>query len=334
VVLGNQRVPIRVPRLRGIDGEVALKSYEMLHEADDSESIYNSILSGVSCRNYVGTIDKEEGGIKTSKSTISRQFVSLSNKKLKEFNSRTFENLDLVAIFMDGKSFARDQMVIALGIAIDGSKTLLGFTQTATENANAIGQFLASLGDRGLKVDQGILAIVDGSKGLIAALKQRFAGHVVIQRCQWHKRENVASHLPKGDQGAFKKRLQRAYERPTLKEAENHLEEILAELKNCNQSAAKSLQEGFSETLTLHRLGVFAKLGASFKTTNCIESINAAAERHCSKVDRWQNSSQKQRWLAAALCDIEPKLRRVRGSEHLTQLRAAIQRELKLDQNV
>ena len=98
-----------------------------------------------------------------------------------------------------------------------------------------------------------------------------------------------------------------------------------------NQSAACSLAEGLDETLTLHRLGVAAVLGRSFNTTNCLESVNALVEERCAKVDHWQNSSQRQWWLATALVDIEPRLRKVRGYRHLTQLRDALQRELEID---
>ena len=45
------------------------------------------------------------------------------------------------------------------------------------------------------------------------------------------------------------------------------------------------------------------------------------------KVDYWKNSDQKHRWLAAALLDIEPRLRKVKGYRYLPQLRVAIQRE-------
>ena len=48
---------------------------------------------------------------------------------------------------------------------------------------------------------------------------------------------------------------------------------IKKELAILNQSAFLSLEEGLEETLTLHRLGMFSKLGISFKTTNCIENI-------------------------------------------------------------
>ena len=98
-----------------------------------------------------------------------------------------------------------------------------------------------------------------------------------------------------------------------------------------NQSAAASLREGFEDTLTLHRLGIFAVLGRSLKTANCIESINSMVEKRCGKVKSWKNSSQRMRWLASALLDIEPRLRRIRGHGDLPKLRDALQRELKIE---
>jgi hypothetical protein len=105
---------------------------------------------------------------------------------------------------------------------------------------------------------------------------------------------------------------------------------IRDELLEINESAVGSLDEGFEETLTLHRLGLFARIGRSLKTTNILESVNAQAEERCGRVDRWQNSNQKQRWLAAALLDIEPRLRRLMGYRQLPALRGAIMKELKL----
>ena len=67
----------------------------------------------------------------------------------------------------------------------------------------------------------------------------------------------------------------------------------------------------------------------TLKTTNGLESINALIEERCAKVDHWQNSSQRQRWLATALLDIEPRLRKVMGYRHLPRLRDALKRELK-----
>ena len=112
---------------------------------------------------------------------------------------------------------------------------------------------------------------------------------------------------------------------PTYEQAKTALKKVRGELAELNLSAVASLDEGFDETLTLHRLGLFVELGVSFKTTNCLESINGAVEQRTGKIDYWKNSEQKQRWLATALLDIEPRLRRVRGYKHLPALRRALQ---------
>ncbi len=93
-----------------------------------------------------------------------------------------------------------------------------------------------------------------------------------------------------------------------------------------NQSAVNSLDEGFEETLILQRLGLFTKLGTSFKTTNCIENVNRGLEQYTGRVSRWQNSDQRQRWVATALMEIEPRLRHVKGAKHLEELRTAMKR--------
>ena len=331
VKLAGQTLPIRVPRLRTPDGEVSLSSYEDLHQGGDlNDQVFRQVLYGVSCRNYEHAAEKIPGAIGLSSSTVSRKFVQASAKKLREFQERGLSDLDLVAVFLDGKSFAEDQMVIAAGVDLEGHKHLLGFVQTHTENKRSISQFLKSLTDRGLDVSDGLLAVIDGAKGLRAALFDAFPDQVVIQRCQWHKRENVVSYLAKGDQKYWRDRLQKAYQRPTYEEAKQELKKIRQELSNINESAVASLDEGFEETLTLHRLGLFGVLGRSLKTTNIIESINAQAEERCGRVDYWKNSSQKQRWLASALLDIEPRLRRLCGYRHLPALRAAIMKELNI----
>jgi transposase-like protein len=169
------------------------------------------------------------------------------------------------------------------------------------------------------------LVIIDGGKGLRAAVRQVFAKRACVQRCQWHKRENVVAYLPKSEQAALRAQLQAAYGQPTYEKAKAALGRVQQALAQRNASAAASLAEGLEETLTLHRLGLAAELGASFKTTNCIESVNALVEQRTAKVDYWKNSDQQQRWLATALLDIEPRLRRVKGYRHLPALRRALQ---------
>jgi len=68
------------------------------------------------------------------------------------------DGYDLVAVVLDGKTFAEDELVIALGVTVQGQKVILGFVQTATENARVIATLLRELLDRGLRMAQGLLA--------------------------------------------------------------------------------------------------------------------------------------------------------------------------------
>lgn len=330
VRLGGQRHPVNVPRVRGPSGEVRLASYAGLHggAGEVDEGLFRKVLLGISCRDYEAAVEAVPGAIGLSKSTVSREFKKATAAQLKAFQERDLSCYDVVALILDGKTFADDEMVIALGVTMAGDKVFLGFTQTETENSVVITSFLRGLKDRGLELSAGALVVIDGAKGLKSGVRAVFKGQVVIQRCQWHKRENVISHLPKSEQKTWRGRLQRAYERPTYEEAHKALKELREELGEVNQSAAASLDEGLEETLTLHRLGVFPLVGRSLKTTNVLESVNAQAEQRCGRVDHWKNSAQKHRWLASVLLDIEPRLRRLLGYRHLPTLRAAIQEEL------
>jgi len=332
VKLAGQRVPVKVPRVRGSEGEVKLTSYEKFHQGSAfDEALFRQVLYGISCRNYEQAAMGIPGAIGVSSSSVSRQFIKASAASLKAFQERDISKLDIITLFIDGKRFAEDEMVIALGVTVEGEKHILGFVQTGTENEKSLSQFLNSLLDRGLNIESGILTVIDGSKGIRAAIRKSFKGNALVQRCQWHKRENVVSYLPKKDQGYWRRRLQKAYERPTEEEAREVFSKIRSDLIEINESAVRSLDEGFEETLTLHKLGLFPLIGRSLKTSNIIESVNAQAEERCGRVDHWKNSNQKQRWLAAALIDIEPRLRRLSGYRHLPALRVAIIKELKLD---
>ncbi len=191
--------------------------------------------------------------------------------------------------------------MVAMGVRATGEKRFLGFVETDTENEAVLTPFLRSLLERGLDISRGVLVVVDGAKGLRAAVRKAFKSLALVQRCQWHKRENIVRYLPKREQATWRRRLQRAYDRPTYAEARAALQALYEELEQKNQSAAASLAEGLEETLTLHKLGVYGVLGRSFKTTNCLESVNAIVEERCSKVDCWKNSNQRHRWLATAL---------------------------------
>ncbi len=328
VYLADQKVAMAVPRVRDTrrGQEMPLSAYQALQDPRRAEDAsLRKVLKGLSCRDYEPCVDAVSETFGLSPSSLSRRFKRASGKKLAELAERDLSAYDIVALFLDGKTFGDDAMVIALGVTIKGEKVVLGFVQTATENERVCSEFLRGLLDRGLNVDQGVLCVIDGAKGLRKAVGKVFAAKAAVQRCQWHKRENVVRYLPTSQQPVFRRKLQRAYDQPTYSQAKSALKKVRAELMLLNQSAVASLDEGFEETLTVHRLGLFKELGRSFKTTNCIENLNSLIANRTGKVNRWRNSEQKHRWLATAILDIEPRLRTVVGYRQLPRLRAALQ---------
>ena len=328
IYLGDQKVAIDVPRARNrrTGEEATLASYERLQSPRVIEELsLRRVINGVSMGKYEDAALSIPETFGISRDSVSRRWIRASAKKLAALNERSLSAYDIVAIFLDGKHFSTDhEIIVALGVTITGEKIILGIVETTTENYAVCRDFVRSLLDRGLGVEDPILCIMDGGKGLRKGIQEVLGDHAVIQRCQWHKRENVLQYLPPSRQGEFRRKLQGAYEQPSYERAKKGLEAIKRELKTLNLSAVNSLEEGFEETLMIHRLGLFEKLGRSFKTTNAIENVNSLLGGYTDRVDYWKTSEQRQRWVATALLEIEPTLRKVRGHRHLQELRSAM----------
>ena len=307
VFLGDQKVSVRVPRVRDvINGkEIPLTSYQGLQKPGSiDEVVFKRLVNGISTRKYEKAVLEVPATFGIRKSSVSRKFIRASARKLKECLERDLSSYDIISIFIDGKSFAENGIIIALGIALNGKKVVLGFIESSTENYRVCRDFMNGLINRGLNTKNEILFVIDGAKGIYKGIKSVLANKAIIQRCQWHKRENVVEYLDKKHRSAFRSKLQAAYEQPTYEAARKKLNLIKKELEILNQSAVRSLEEGLEETLTLHRLGVFSKLGISFKTSNCIENIMRQVGIYTDRVSHWQNSNQRQRWVGTALQEI------------------------------
>lgn len=324
VCLGDQRVSIKVPRVmdRMSGKSVPLESYQALRNGSLLDEVaFRRVLCGISTAKYEEAALSVPQTFGIKKSSISKKFIRASGRQLQKLLNRPLKDEDIIAIFIDGKYFADNQIVIAVGVTIQGEKIVLGFIESSTENHMVCKEFIQGLMDRGLNTENEILFIIDGSKGLSKGIKEVLGEKALIQRCQWHKRENVVSYLSKEHQAPFRRKLQAAYGQPSYDEAKKSLNAVKKELKLLNASAVTSLEEGFEETLMLHRLGMFSKLGTSFKTTNCIEALNHQLGIYTDRVDYWKNSDQRQRWIGSSLLAIEPKLRKVKGHKDLKELR-------------
>jgi len=332
VYLKDQRVPLKVPRVRNkkTDQEVGLETYRKFQEPQyRGEQEFIRLLNGISTHRYAESAALAPEVFGLSASSLSQRFRAWSKKYLEAITTRRLDDYDIVAIFIDGKAFAKEGLVIALGVTITGKKVILGMEQMNAENSRSVGQFLDKLTERGLRYENGLLAIVDGSKGIIKAVREKLAGYALIQRCQQHKKENVVSYLSPGQQKTWRLRLSRAYNAASYEEAWRLFRQMYKELSVLNPSAAASLKEGLEETLTILRLDI-PGLQRSFHSTNCIEAVMAQLGQYTDKVDRWRNGRHIQEWTASGLLRIEPRLRKIMGWKSLPTLREKLRLELNL----
>lgn len=314
VVMG-QKVPIQRPRVRTIDDqEVRLGSYEMFHRGEPlTETVWEKLMLGLSTRNYGQAVREFTEAYGLEKSAVSEHFIEASRDKLKKLMERRLDRLKLCALLIDGTPFAGQQMVAAMGIGHDGCKTILGIRQGATENATVVGELLGELINRGLDFSQPRLYVLDGGKALSTAVKKYAGASASIQRCQVHKRRNVLDHLSDEQKPSVARKLNAAYALEDHATAKLALNRLHRELMDLNPSAARSLEEGMEETLTVHRLHIPSQLRKTLASTNVIESAFSIVERVCSNVKRWHGGDQRERWVGSGLLVAQKQFRRVQG---------------------
>src|ERR1700674_726660 len=260
-VVDGQKVPIERTRLRTPENrEQRLGSYEMFQRSGPMEhAVWDKLMRGLSTRNYGAVVKDFREAYGVEKSAVSENFIASSREKLQELMERPLGELQLCAVLIDGTPFRGRQMIVALGINVDGRKTVLGLREGATENIAVVSESLGDLAGRGLDFSGPRLYVLDGGKALAAAVRRHAGEAAMIQRCQVHKRRNVIDHLPEEHKSAVKKKRKNAYAMTESADAKRALDRLHRELMELNPSAARSLEEGMEETLTVHRLRVPAQ---------------------------------------------------------------------------
>lgn len=340
VTLGGRRVAVSRPRVRTADdaAEIGLESYREFAERDLLEQVaLERMLAGVSTRRSrrvgepVGE-QTEQAARSTSKSAVSRAFIARTRTALEQLLGRELSGLELAAVMIDGIDLAGTTHVVALGITIDGTKIPLSLREGSTENATVATALLSDLVDRGLRLSEEQLFVLDGAKALRKAVRQVAGERALVHRCHLHKSRNVCDHLPERERPWVRAKLNAAWKDPSHDDALASLEALAAQLARVYPDAAGSLREGMTETLTLTRLGVTGALWRTLRSTNPIESMFDTVRTTQRNVKRWQPGDMRLRWTAAGMLQAQQGFRRVKGHRDLPKLTAAIRRELTLPQ--
>ena len=245
MTLGGRRVAVRRPRVRAADGsgEIAVPAYELFNSTELlGEMAMAKMLAKLSTRRYraglepVGAeVDKVASS--TSKSAVSRRFVTATETALADLLGADLSGLDLVALMVDGVHFADHLLVVAMGIGIDGTKHPLAVVEGSTENATLVTDLLVGLRDRGLDVTRPMLVVIDGAKALAGgrAGGVRPSDHRPLPTAQGPQRQGETAQGP-GDTVASKMRA--AYRLDSALAAQAALEDLARQLDKTHPGAA------------------------------------------------------------------------------------------------
>jgi len=324
--MGDRKISVRHPRLRGAGGEIPLQSYEALKRPGVfSKELLNKILLGISARKYRETLMEAAGAFGVSPGTVSRHVVEATVQRLREFKERSLSEVVPFALFIDTIHRGGEAFLVALGIDMEGHKHVLGFWEGATENHEVCEELFSDMERRGLRLSKRILWVTDGGKGILKALRDRFGKKLIHQRCTIHKDRNIQSHLAKKYRKEAHRRFKIALEQNSYEDAKRMLGEFEKWLRGINESAADSLVEAFEDILTLHRLKVPGLLRKTLTCTNPIESMFSTVRDCEGNIKRYQNSAMSQRWLATVLLHCEKGFRRVKGYLGIVEVIATIE---------
>lgn len=321
VVMGGKKIRVDRPRARALDGsgELSLETLALFQAEDQlNKAIMAKLLSGVSTRKYIRTLDGEDNtnAICTSKSEVSRRFIDGMETLMQEFFKRPL-NQNYPVMMLDGLELGKMTILAAMGIDDEGKKRILGIVEGGSENSIVAKGLLDDLISRGLDPSCPRLYIIDGGKALHKAITDTFGTLALIQRCQVHKKRNVLSYLPESEQANVSLSMTLAYREFEYKAAKSKLMDLAGKLEHRYPKASASLLEGLEETLTVHQLRIPGLLRETLCSTNPMESANSACRSIIRRVSNFKNGEMALRHAAAGFIEAERGFRRIKGYRQL-----------------
>lgn len=192
---------LKIPKLR--EGSFFPSLLERRRRVDQAlfAVVMEAYVQGVSTRKVDDLVRALGADSGISKSEVSRICADL-DEDVAEFRERRLDDTSYPYVFVDatyckarvGRRVVSQAIVIAVGVAADGQRQVLGFQIGDTESEPFWTEFFRDLKRRGLSGVQ--LVISDAHAGLVRAIEVAFQG-AAWQRCRVHFMRNVLTRVPK-----------------------------------------------------------------------------------------------------------------------------------------
>lgn len=328
--LGPTTIAMPRARLQRPDGSTtewqsqAVRRYQRRTELVD-EAILGVYLSGTNTRRIKGALAPLLRGGPLSKDAVSRLVGRLA-ADFDTWRSRDLAEDAIQYLILDGwflkvrigKRRVRVPVLVTLGVRADGERIILDVRLAGDESTAAWRDAIRSLVDRHIGIPQ--LAIIDGSAGLAAALREQWAT-LPIQRCTTHKLRNLEAKAPV----RLREELAEDYRRMVYAESRTAVEQartrFVRKWKLRCPSVVECLEEAGDDLFTFLQ---FPKAQwKALRTTNALERINGEFRRRTKTQASLPSQDAVLLLLFGLLRSGQVTLRKIDGWQELKQTKAA-----------
>ncbi len=295
-------VELNVPRLRKLPFETQIIERYRRRESSVEEALIEMYLAGVSMRR-VEDITEALWGQRVSPSTVSQLNQKIYGQ-IEAWRQRPIEG-EYAYVYLDGIWLKRSwggevrkiAVLVAVGVAADGFREILGVAEGMKEDSESWRSFLRYLKQRGLRGVK--LVISDKCLGLLEALGE-FYPEAQWQRCMVHWYRNVFTVVPRGrrkEVAAMLKAIHGQEDRPAAREKAASVTQKLRVMKL--GQAAKIVEEGVEETLAYMEFP--REHWTRIRTNNMLERIMREIRRRTRVVGNFPDGQSALMLVAARL---------------------------------
>lgn len=319
---------LKVPRGRVVseDGteeefrSAVLPRYQR-RSSEVDEAILSSYLAGANSRRIRKALAPLLGEKHLSKSAVSR-VVSRLKEHFARWSERDLSQERYVILFLDGfhlkvrlaRRVVSVPVLAALGVAEDGTKTLVALRLAASEAGRHWSWLIEDLEARGLQAPRYLVS--DGHKGLAKAVT--VWPETKVQRCVWHKGENLRKHCPRHAHGELQRDWDAIVHADDALTARQAYSAFLEKWSRLVPAVARSLEEGGLELLTFYELP--EPLWRSVRTTNALENLNREFRRRTKTQGSFSTEAAGVTLLWGLVAFGQIRLRRINGHRALPEL--------------
>jgi len=289
------------------------------------EAILGVYLSGTNTRRIKGALAPLLRGGPLSKDAVSRLVGRLADD-FETWRCRDLAEDQIQYLLMDGwypkvrigKRRVRVPVLVTLGVRADGERVVLDVRLAGDESTAAWRDVIRSLAER--QVGRPLLAIVDGSAGLAAALREQWPT-LAIQRCTAHKLRNLEAKAPV----RLREELAEEYRRMVYSDTRTLVDQartrFMKKWRLRCPAVVECLEEAGDDLFTfLH----FPKTQwKALRTTNALERINGEFRRRTKTQASLPGQEAVLLLLFGLLRSGHVKLRKIDGWEEMARVEKA-----------